>query len=84
MSQSLKIILGLLALATLALLISQVTLGQLIVNGYSGPHNLRKIHQHSGYLTVGTAILYVLTSSVAILRIPARPNTGSVAPPREI
>ena len=80
MNPNLKTSLILLGLLAMLLLASQLTMGLLIVRAGAGhpiPYDyplpkLIKMHQHSGYLTVGVAFLYVLASLAAIVRLPRR------------
>ena len=75
---------ALIVLGTLAalLIISQLTMGLYIVRGQAGhplPGNyplpkLVKMHQHSGYLTVTVALIYVVASLRAIATTPGRPR----------
>ena len=61
----LLIILGFLAAA---LIIAQVALGQLILSG----SDLRKAHQHTGYLTVAVSLVYIVLSLITIVSTPKR------------
>jgi hypothetical protein len=45
------------------LIIAQLVMGQLIVNGQA---SLRKAHQHSGYMTVAVTLIYITWSLAAI------------------
>lgn len=62
------------------LIVSQLTMGLLIVRGQAGrplPFDyplpkLVKMHQHSGYLTVTVALAYVALSLRAIAALPRR------------
>ena len=60
-----------LALGFLAaiLILSQLVLGQLILGGNV---NLIKSHQHTGYLAVGVALVYIVTSIWFVLTTPDR------------
>jgi hypothetical protein len=51
------------------LIIMQLVLGQLIVNG---SQNLVKAHQHSGYATVTVVIAYI---GLSLARIASSPRT---------
>ena len=51
------------------LLVSQLVMGLLILNGRA---QLIKSHQHSGYLTVAVALTYILFSLVALASMPKR------------
>jgi hypothetical protein len=61
----------LLVLGTLSalLIISQLVMGQLILSGQA---EWIKRHQHSGYLTVAVALVYIIFSLIAIASTPAR------------
>jgi hypothetical protein len=61
------VILGLLAAA---LIIAQVVMGQLILQGQA---SLRTAHQHSGYLTVAVSLVYIGWSLSVIASMPKRP-----------
>jgi hypothetical protein len=61
-------ILGFLAAA---LIIAQLTLGQLLVSGRATP-TLIKTHQHSGYMTVVVVLVYIVLSLLAIASLPRR------------
>ncbi len=47
------------------LVIAQLVMGQLIVQGQA---SLQKAHQHSGYLTVGVTLIYITWSLSVIAR----------------
>jgi hypothetical protein len=49
------------------LIIAQLVMGQLIVSGRA---DLIKSHQHSGYLTVVVALIYIVFSLLAIASMP--------------
>jgi hypothetical protein len=61
----------LLVLGTLSalLILAQLVMGQLIV---SGQVEWIKRHQHSGYLTVVVALVYIVLSLVSIASMPKR------------
>ncbi len=68
-----SLILG--ALAAL-LVVSQLVMGLLIVRG-GGPFplpRLIKTHQHTGYLAVSVALVYIVVSLSTILATPSRPK----------
>ncbi len=74
MNPKLKTVAVILGLVASLLLVSQLAMGLLIVNG-GGSFNLNKLiksHQHSGYATVSVALAYVVLSLAAILSTPAR------------
>ena len=65
------------ALASL-LIVTQLVMGLLIVRG-GGSFPLPKLikaHQHSGYLTVTVALIYVAVSLSAIIALPKRTDRG--------
>jgi uncharacterized membrane protein YphA (DoxX/SURF4 family) len=51
------------------LIIAQLVMGQLIVNGQA---SLQKAHQHSGYMTVVVTLIYIGWSLAAIASSPKR------------
>ncbi len=51
------------------LIVSQLVMGQLILSGQA---EWIKRHQHSGYLTVVVALVYIVFSLVAIASMPKR------------
>jgi hypothetical protein len=53
------------------LIIAQLVLGQLILNG---ANKLIKVHQHSGYTAVGLALIYIFLSLSKIASMPSRPK----------
>jgi hypothetical protein len=53
------------------LIVGQLVLGQLIL---AGGTNLIKSHQHSGYMTVVVALVYIAFSLSVISRLPAGPK----------
>lgn len=61
----------LLVLGTLSalLIVSQLVMGQLILSGQA---EWVKRHQHSGYLTVVVALIYITLSLVRIASTPSR------------
>lgn len=64
----------LLALGFLAafLILAQLVLGQLIVSGRA---ELVKSHQHTGYMTVAVALVYILLSLWFAVTSPTRSKT---------
>jgi hypothetical protein len=64
-----KPILMILGFLAAALIIAQLVMGQLIVNGQM---KWRTPHQHSGYLTVVVCLVYIVVSLVAIASAPPR------------
>lgn len=64
----------LLVLGTLSalLIVAQLIMGQLIVNRQT---EWIKTHQHSGYLTVAVALVYIVFSLMAIASMPPRGKT---------
>lgn len=69
MSGSLKLFLIILGALSGILIIGQLVMGLLIVNGHA---NLIKAHQHSGYMTVACTIVYLGLSLMVVASIPAR------------
>ncbi len=51
------------------LIVSQLVMGQLILGGQA---EWIKRHQHSGYLTVVVALIYIVFSLMAIASMPKR------------
>jgi hypothetical protein len=51
------------------LIVSQLVMGQLILSGQT---EWIKRHQHSGYLTVVVALVYIVFSLIAIASTPKR------------
>jgi len=51
------------------LIVSQLVMGQLILSGQA---EWIKRHQHSGYLTVVVALIYIVFSLMAIASMPKR------------
>lgn len=51
------------------LIVSQLVMGQLILSGQA---EWIKRHQHSGYLTVVVALVYIVLSLVTIASMPKR------------
>ena len=51
------------------LIVSQLVMGQLILSGQA---EWIKRHQHSGYLTVVVALIYIVFSLIAIASMPKR------------
>ncbi|WZO96722.1 hypothetical protein EP7_003727 [Isosphaeraceae bacterium EP7] len=64
-----KLVLVILGFISALLILSQLVMGQLIVGGNV---KLIKSHQHTGYLAVVVALLYIGASLPAILSIPTR------------
>ncbi len=76
MNAKLKPILLILGSLAAILIVTQLVMGLLIVRG-GGSLNLAglvKAHQHSGYLTVTVALLYIALSLSAISSVPGRPR----------
>ncbi len=74
MNRKLKTALILLGALASVLLVTQLVMGLLIVRG-GGSFPLAKLikaHQHSGYLTVSVAFVYVALSLGAIVATPPR------------
>jgi hypothetical protein len=72
MNAKLKPVLLFLGFLAALLCISQLVMGLLIVKG-GGSFNLARLiksHQHTGYLTVATALLYIALSLGTIVKTP--------------
>lgn len=52
------------------LILAQLVLGRLIVAGHDP--KLIKQHEHTGYLTVVVALIYIVVSLIAIASMPKR------------
>jgi tetrahydromethanopterin S-methyltransferase subunit D len=63
----LSLILGFLSAA---LILAQLTMGQIIVGGHDP--KIIKMHQHTGYLTVAVSLVYIVISMVAIASLPKK------------
>jgi cytochrome b561 len=76
MNPKLKPALLILGLLASVLIISQLAMGLLIVQGAGSPNILKliKAHQHSGYLTVTVVLIYIVLSLWAIVSTPSRPK----------
>lgn len=72
MTGATKLILGILGILALALVLSQLVLGQMILSGPNNIEKLRKMHQHTGYTAVAVSGIYILSSLYAILTSPKR------------
>ena len=72
MNPKLKLTTILLGALASILLVSQLVMGLLIVRGGGGFEltKLIKSHQHTGYLTVSVALVYVVVSLGAIVATP--------------
>jgi hypothetical protein len=76
MNAKLKPVLIVLGMLAALLIVTQLVMGLLIVQG-GGSMNLNKLvkaHQHSGYLTVTVVIAYIGLSLATIASIPGRPK----------
>jgi hypothetical protein len=67
---AMKTFLMILGFLAAALILTQVTMGQLILSSHSP--KLIKAHQHSGYLTVVVSLVYIALSLLAIASLPRR------------
>ena len=82
MNPKLKTSLIVLGILAGVLVMTQLAMGLYIVRGQAGQPipfdyplpKLVKMHQHSGYLTVSVALVYVLASLAAIIPLPSRPK----------
>ncbi len=72
MNPTLKVVLLILGILAALLIVSQVVLALLILNG--GAASLRTAHQHSGYLMATVSLLYVALSLIAVGSAPTRPK----------
>ena len=74
MNPKLKVVSLLLGALASILLVTQLVMGLLIVRGGGGwpIEKLIKAHQHSGYLTVSVALVYVGVSLAAIVATPRK------------
>ena len=70
MNSALKTSLIILGFLSAILILSQLVMGLLIVQGADA--KMIKMHQHSGYLTVSVALIYILLSLSKIISIPSR------------
>ncbi len=70
MSRSTKTALIILGFLSALLIVAQLVMGVLILNGASAA--IRKSHQHSGYLTVAVSLVYILGSLSVIASAPGR------------
>jgi hypothetical protein len=75
MSSTLKTTLVILGTLSTILIVSQLVLGLLIVNGADA--KLVKTHQHSGYLTVTVALIYILFSLAKLISLPTKPKASN-------
>ena len=66
---AMKPLLLILGFLSAGLIIMQLTLGQLIL---AGSTKLVKAHQHSGYLTVVTTLIYIALSLMTVASMPKR------------
>lgn len=65
-----KPLLMILGILSALLIVAQLVMGQLILSGQA---EWVKRHQHSGYLTVVVALLYIVLSLPKIASLPKRP-----------
>jgi hypothetical protein len=66
-----KVFLIILGFVAAALILAQLGLGLMLASGPDA--HLSKTHQHTGYLTVAVALVYILLSLVVIASAPKRP-----------
>ena len=64
-----KLFLMIFGIVAALLIVSQLVMGQLILSGQA---EWIKRHQHSGYLTVVVALIYIVFSLIAIAGMPKR------------
>jgi hypothetical protein len=55
-----------------ALIVAQLAMGRVILAGATA--QVKKMHEHTGYLTTALALLYVTCSVVVMLHLPDRPQ----------
>jgi hypothetical protein len=67
--KAMKPLLIILGFLSAALMISQLVMGMLILQGQA---TMRTAHQHSGYLTVAVSLIYISWSLVTIATPPKR------------
>jgi hypothetical protein len=67
-----KIVLLALGFVAAFLVLAQLVLGQLILSGRA---ELVKAHQHTGYMTVGVSLVYILISLWFTVTAPTRSKT---------
>ncbi len=67
--QAMKPFLMIFGIISALLIVSQLVMGRLILSGQA---EWIKRHQHSGYLTVVVALIYIVFSLVAIASMPRR------------
>lgn len=72
MTSAQKLLMMALGVIAAFLILTQLFLGQLIVDGNT---RLVKSHQHTGYLTVGVALAYILLSLWFTVFTPTRPKS---------
>ncbi|SIN97093.1 hypothetical protein SAMN05444166_1843 [Singulisphaera sp. GP187] len=65
-----KPLLMILGILSALLIVAQLVMGQLILSGQA---EWIKRHQHSGYLTVVVALVYIVLSLPKIASLPKRP-----------
>lgn len=65
-----KLFLMILGILAALLIVAQLVMGQLILSGQA---EWIKRHQHSGYLTVVIALVYIVLSLPRIASLPKRP-----------
>lgn len=65
-----KLLLMILGILSALLIVAQLVMGQLILSGQA---EWIKRHQHSGYLTVVVALVYIVLSLPKIASLPKRP-----------
>jgi hypothetical protein len=70
MSTATKTTLLILGFLSAILIMTQLVMGLLILNGADA--KIRTAHQHSGYLMVGVSLVYVLFSLTKVLSLPTK------------
>lgn len=69
-----KALLMILGFLSAALILAQLTMGQLIVRGHDP--RMIKMHQHTGYLTVVVVLVYIVLSMMALASGPRSQKPG--------
>lgn len=65
-----KTIVVILGFLSALLILAQLVMGLLILNGAEA--KMRTMHQHSGYLTVVCVLIYIFLSLLRILSVPVQ------------
>jgi hypothetical protein len=73
MNKTWKIALLILGFLSVILIVAQLVMALLILTDPASPR-LRTMHQHSGYLMVAVALIYVGASLATIVSVKSRPE----------